>query len=81
LLLPSTGERAFVQVKSKTNSKELADYIAKLDDLGPYDRMFYVFHSGKAQTDDERVNIVGPQKLAELVVEAGLVGWLIRKTS
>ena len=81
LLLPSTGERAFVQVKSKTNSKELADYISKLDDLGPYDRMFYVFHSGKAQTNDERVNIVGPQKLAELVVEAGLVGWLIRKTS
>jgi hypothetical protein len=41
--------------------------------------MFYVFHSGVAATDDERVTIIGPEKLAETVVEAGLVNWLIRK--
>lgn len=34
LLLPSTGERAFVQVKSQTTSAELADYVGKLDELG-----------------------------------------------
>lgn len=81
LILPSTGERAFVQVKSKTTSAELAEYVGKLDEHGPYDRMFYVFHSGEADTDDERVNIVGPDKLAELVLDAGLVNWLIRKVS
>lgn len=81
LILPSTGERAFVQVKSETTSAELAEYVAKLDDHGPYDRMFYVFHSGEAETDDERVNVIGPQELAELVVDAGLVNWLIRKVS
>jgi hypothetical protein len=81
LILPSTDERAFVQVKSKTTSAELADYVRRLDDLGPYDRMFYVFHSGKATTDDERVTVVGPEKLAELVLDAGLVNWLIRKVS
>jgi hypothetical protein len=81
LMLPSTGERAFVQVKSKTSSAELADYVARLDDLGPYDRMFYVYHSGEAATDDERVNIIGPEKLAELVLDAGLTTWLIRKVS
>ena len=31
LELPSTGERAFVQVKSRTDSKELADYIEQID--------------------------------------------------
>ena len=81
LILPSTGERAFVQVKSKTTSAELAEYVGKLDDHGPYDRMFYVFHSGEATTDDESVTIVGPDELAGLVLDAGLVNWLIRKVS
>jgi hypothetical protein len=43
MLLPSTGERAFVQVKSRTTSAELAEYVGKLEEHGPYDRMFYVF--------------------------------------
>ena len=81
LILPSTGERAFVQVKSKTTSSELAEYVAKLDEQGPYDRMFYVYHSGEASTDDDRVTVVGPEKLAKLVVDAGLTDWLIRKAS
>jgi len=81
LILPSTGERAFVQVKSKTTSAELAEYVGNLDEHEHYDRMFYVFHSGEADTDDERVNTIGPDKLAELVLDAGLVNWLIRKVS
>jgi len=83
LILPSTGERAFVQVKSETTSAELAEYVAKIGD-GPYDRMFYVFHSSKAETNDPRdprVTVIGPEKLADLVMDAGLVSWLIRKVS
>jgi hypothetical protein len=70
LVLPSTGERAFVQVKSKTTSAELGEYVGRLEDHGPYERMFYVLHSGEADTDDDRVSIIGPGKLAELVVDA-----------
>lgn len=81
LLLPSTGERAFVQVKSRTSGSELDEYLARLDELAIYDRMFFVYHSGEAATDDDRVTIIGPDRLAEMVVDAGLVGWLIRKTS
>ncbi len=81
LLLPSTGERAFVQVKSKTTSAELSKYAGKLEEHGPYDRMFFVFHSGEAVIDDERVSIIGPKQLSEMVVDAGLVNWLIRKVS
>jgi hypothetical protein len=80
LVLPSTGERAFVQVKSKTNSSELAEYVARFEDES-YDRMFYVFHSGEAETDNERITIIGPDKLADLVMDAGLTSWLIRKVS
>jgi hypothetical protein len=80
VILPSTGERAFVQVKSTTTSAELREYLAKIGD-GPYDRMFFVFHSGEADTDDKRVTVIGPDKLAELVMDAGLTSWLIRKVS
>jgi hypothetical protein len=80
LILPSTNERAFVQVKSKTTTAELAEYVAKIEE-GPYERMFYVFHSGSANTDDARVTVIGPEQLAELVMDAGLISWLIRKVS
>jgi hypothetical protein len=81
IVLPSTGERAFVQIKAKTTSAELAEYAGKIDELGSYDRMFYVFHLGEVDTDDERVTMIGPETLAALVVNAGLVGWLIEKVS
>ena len=80
LILLSTRERAFVQVKSKTSTAELDEYVAKIEG-GPYDRMFYVFHSGEAETDDPRVTVIGPEELADLVMEAGLISWLIRKAS
>jgi hypothetical protein len=82
LILPSTGERAFVQVKSKTTSAQLADYVAQIQD-GPFGRMFYVYHSGHAQLaePDARVTVVGPEAFAEMVMDAGFVSWLIRKVS
>jgi hypothetical protein len=80
LMLPSTGERAFVQVKSHTTSAELAEYVGQLEGT-LYNRMFYVFHSGDATTDDERVIVMGPERIAELVLDAGLVNWLIDKVS
>lgn len=79
--LPSTGERAFVQVKSATTQRELDEYVRRLDELGPYERMFFVYHTGDVQTDDDRVTLIGPERLAEMVLEAGLVTWLIRKAS
>ena len=63
LMLPSTGDRAFVQVKAKTTSVELAAYVAKIDEIGPDYRMFYVYHSGDASTKDDRVIVIGPEKL------------------
>ncbi len=82
LILPSTGERAFVQVKSNTSNDVFAKYVAALDDLGDYQKMFYVYHTGEeARTDDARVTVLGPNELADLVIDAGLVNWLIRKVS
>jgi hypothetical protein len=78
--LPSTGERAFVQVKSKTTGAELATYAAELDERD-FDRMFFVYHSGTADLsiNDDRVVVIGPEKLAKMVLDAGLDGWIIDK--
>jgi hypothetical protein len=81
LMLPSTGERAFVQIKSKTTSAELAEYVGKLGHLDQYDRMFFVYHTGEAETSDPRVVVLNPDKLADLVLDVGLANWLIRKVS
>ena len=81
LLLPSTGERAFAQVKSDTNQTDFDKYAAHFEALEIFDRMFFVFHSGNAQTVDERITVIGPDKLAEMVIDAGLATWLMRKVS
>ncbi len=81
--LPSTGDHAFVQVKSETSSAELASYAATLDERGPFDRMFFVYHSSQAELsiDNDRVVVIGPEKLAKMVLDAGLDGWIIDKVS
>lgn len=81
IVLPSTGERAFVQVKSRATDADLADYIQRFEDLGIFSRMFFVQHTGRVSTTDPRVTVIGPQELAELVLDAGLVRWLIEKAS
>ncbi len=80
LLLPSTRERAFVQVKSKTDQVQLDDYAARFeahDDA----KMFYVYHSVKTPLTASNKNIVliGPDRLAEMVLEAGLFDYLLKK--
>lgn len=71
-----------MQVKSKTTSAELADYIDRMKD-GSYNFTFYVFHSGEAvaEEQDDRVRIIGPDELPPMVIDAGFVSWLIQKVS
>ena len=45
--------------------------------------MFSGYHSSKAElsNDDARVVVIGPQKLAEMVLDAGLAGSIVDKVS
>lgn len=79
IILPSTGERAMVQVKSTTNSRELAEYISQLEPDGPHQRLFYAFHSGEAHTLDPRVSVLGPERIAAMTLDAGLMRWVMEK--
>lgn len=82
VFLPSTRERAFIQVKSATSNEELATYLSGLNEASPYQRMFFVYHTGTvSDPGDPRVVVIGPDQLSELVVDAGLVDWVIGKVS
>jgi hypothetical protein len=84
-MLPTTGERAFVQVKSSANRAELTDYLARLKEAVLYDKMFFVWHAGEvgeiADTDRANVSLIGPALLARMVFDAGLTSWLREKVS
>lgn len=76
-----TGERAFVQVKSRASGAILADYVARFRASG-FERLFFLCHSPSgafAVPDDDRIQVWLGDKLAEQAVRAGLFDWLIEK--
>jgi hypothetical protein len=83
LLLPSTSERAFVQIKSQANAASLREYARRFEQADLYDRMFFVWHTGSVTTDEEAsgVTLIGPERLARMCLDAGLASWLREKVS
>lgn len=80
----ATGERAFVQVKSRAGAAQLQDYIRRFDSAGTYDRLFFVCHTETDRLDaaDRRdLHIWTGSRLADLTVKAGLFDWLIEKSA
>lgn len=83
LILPTTKERALVQIKSQTDEAQLEDYIEQFQQYKLYAHMFYVWHSGsiKMESPYKGVTLVGPHSLARMVLDAGLSSWLRKKVS
>lgn len=83
LSAPVSGRRAFVQIKSRANALDLQDYMMRFTANGRYDEMYFVVHSPEGPLEKikhpKQVTIVGPEKVAELVVAAGLTMWLLNK--
>ena len=79
LELPSTGEKAFVQVKSKTDRPQFDDYISRLNERAE-ERMFYVYHTGPKLSGPDHVTVINVERLAEMILSAGLYDWLIKKS-
>lgn len=83
LLLPTTGERAFVQIKSQASSSSLHEYVNRFKESTAYDKMFFVWHSGDigSVTAPQGVALIGPERLSRMVLDAGLSSWLRGKVS
>lgn len=81
---PVTQKRAFVQVKSTTTANQIQSYREIFNQHHQYDEMYFVFHtfSGDLENlniDDPRVAVWDISRVADLVINAGLIGWLLAK--
>jgi hypothetical protein len=84
MLLPTTGERCFVQVKSETNQSTLNNLISDFGNLSNYSKMFFVYHSPStlfATGGNDKVVVWNRSEIASQVIRAGLVTWLLDRTA
>lgn len=82
LVLPTTSERAFVQVKAQADTASFRDYVDRFTQAETYNRMFFVWHSGHVDDiSDTSVTAIGPDRLSRMVLDAGLFSWLREKVS
>lgn len=80
---PITGERAWVQVKSKASQGILDDYLDRFTHDGSCQRFFFVCHSPTGRLtmpEDQHLHLWSDAGLAETVLEAGLFDWLMQRT-
>ncbi|HVY88320.1 MAG TPA: restriction endonuclease [Hyphomonadaceae bacterium] len=79
----ATGERAFVQVKSRATPVVLQDYIERFREYGDCDRMFFVCHSpaGKLRVHSvpAGVEMWFAETVAQKAVRAGLFEWVVER--
>ena len=84
---PVTGNRAFVQVKSKANMSVFEKYRKEYQGMKElFDEMYFVVHTtdesfSRWQDTSPDIKLWNVTKLSELVVNSGLIRWLIKKTS
>lgn len=84
LISSVTGERILVQVKCSSNIKIYKEYEDYFNELDIYDRFFYVVHTtdNKLSTlipSNDKVSIWRLNDISKLVVNSGLVNWIINK--
>jgi hypothetical protein len=82
LELPTTGERALVQVKSSTTQAEFDRYAELLQNPDtPYSRLFYAFHTGCVSSSNATITLLNPERIAAMTANAGLTKWVLDKVS
>lgn len=80
---PTTGERAAIQVKSRSSQTTLNVFIERADAGGPYDRLFFACHSpiGSLAAPPERsdIHVWSGRQLAATALRTGLSDWILEK--
>ncbi len=85
LFAPVTGERAIVQIKAQSELHEFLKYQDDFAKMNDYDKFFYVVHTAKNDLvnykNETETKLYFVEKVAELTISAGLVEWVIKKTT
>lgn len=87
LLSQITNEMAVAQVKSQSNLKQFKEYLNNFSGMDQYNKFFYIVHSpsndlksyGQSLIDNNTISLYFDEKLSELVINSGLVDWLMKK--
>lgn len=76
------NRRAYVQVKSATDSNEFRSCVSAFRGYPQYDEMYFVYHSCKTPLEPQTgVSVWGIDQISKLVIQCGLVDWLLAKRS
>jgi hypothetical protein len=84
LVLPTTGEKCSVQVKSQTSQAIFDGYIKELGNYAGYTQAFFVYHTPKEpfeNADPQHVRLWHRYEIARQAVRAGLVEWVFERTT
>ena len=85
LFAPVTGERSIVQIKAQSDLQEFMKYQNQFETMTDYDKFFYVVHTAKSNLktyeNESETKLYLVDKVAELSISAGLVEWIIKKTT
>lgn len=84
LFSPVTQKRAFVQIKSKANANTFIEYKNLFLEYGQYDEMYFVVHTSSndlhnISQSESNIHLMDLDRIADLVINAGLINWLITK--
>ena len=83
LTQPITGERAWVQVKTRSSQREFDDYLDRFQKEGSCQYFFFVYHTAVtpiASIDQTNVHLWPARQVADAAVRAGLLDWLSDRT-
>jgi hypothetical protein len=84
LILPTTDERCLVQVKSQTTRPIFEEHVEQFKSYSGYSRMFFAYHTPIdpfVNDDPERVSVWSRYEIARQVIRAGLVEWVLERTT
>lgn len=84
LVSPVNEKRAFVQVKSESSSKDfMTEYSASFKKWSKTHEMYYVVHTWKGPElkNSSETIFIDINKLPNLIITAGLLNWLVKKSS
>lgn len=85
LASPVSGNRAFVQIKSQSTLKEFEHYINQYKKMKEFNEMYFVVHttndSFRKRRNQPDIKFWDVERISELVVNSGLVNWVIKKAS
>jgi hypothetical protein len=80
---PITKDKYQVQVKSKASLNDYKEYTSKFNSKN-FRKLYFVVHSPEKalanhSTKKRNVELVLPKKLAEMIVDLGLINWVLTK--